>query len=55
MVTQTVTTGAGVRKVIIAVNPADLGAAVTVAKSETLPKTPDINDKTYANKRQKDL
>ena len=52
---QTVTTGTGRRKRIIANLPADLVSAVSVAKSETEPKTPNINDKTFANKRQKDL
>lgn len=50
-----VMTGTGVRKTIIAQTPADLASAVAIAKAEPQPKTPDINDKEFANKRQKDL
>jgi hypothetical protein len=52
---QTVTTAAGVKKRIIAPHFADLAAAVTVAKAEVEAKAPDINDKKFGNKRNKDL
>ncbi len=50
-----VITAGGVRKIVVAQNSADFNSAVTIAKAEQTPKTPDINDKTFANKRQKDL
>jgi hypothetical protein len=54
-VQQLVITGVGLRKLITAQDPFDLAVAVAVAKLEVRPKTPDINDKTFGNKRDKDL
>lgn len=55
MLQSKVTTASGVSKTIIANNRSDLSVAISVAKAELPMKTPDINDKKDANKRQKDL